>query len=103
VVVDGATDDHGERGLCAGRPDGGARHELGKGDAMRVGFAIARLMRPEIVVTLDSDGQYKPEEIEDVMRPVVDGKADFVIVVALTRLTTRSRALRHAGSGRFLS
>ena len=34
----------------------------GQGDALRTGFAIAQAEKSEIVVNLDADGQYKPEE-----------------------------------------
>ena len=97
VVVDGATDDTESVALREGVPTAALAVRLGKGDAMRVGFEIARLMRPEIVVTLDSDGQYKPEEIEDVMKPVVDGKADFVIGSRFLGYYEESGSVRHAG------
>jgi hypothetical protein len=97
VVVDGATDDTESVALREGVPTAALAVRLGKGDAMRVGFEIARLMRPEIVVTLDSDGQYKPEEIEDVMKPVVDGKADFVIGSRFFGSSEESGSVRHAG------
>lgn len=97
VVVDGATDDTEAVALREGVPTTALAVRLGKGDAMRVGFEIARLMRPEIVVTLDSDGQYKPEEIEDVMRPVVDGEADFVIGSRFLGYYEESGSVRHAG------
>ncbi len=97
VVVDGATDDTEAVALRAGVPTTALATRLGKGDAMRVGFEIARLERPEIVVTLDSDGQYKPEEIEDVMRPVVEGEADFVIGSRFLGYYEEAGSVRHAG------
>ena len=97
VVVDGATDETEAEAIRAGAPTAALATRLGKGDAMRVGFEIARLMRPEIVVTLDSDGQYKPEEIEDVMRPVVDDEADFVIGSRFLGYYEESGSVRHAG------
>ncbi len=44
---------------------------------MRAGVEIARLAKPEMVVTLEADGQYQPEEVERVMKPIADDEAHF--------------------------
>ena len=51
------------------------RHS-GKGYALRAGFAKAK---GDIVVTIDSDGSHKPEELPLVLAPIVQNKADLVI------------------------
>src|SRR4028118_918684 len=51
----------------------------GQGDALRTGFAIARAEQSEIVINLDADGQYKPEELDRLVKPIIEGKADFVL------------------------
>jgi len=51
----------------------------GKGAALRTLFSFARKLHPKVVVTIDGDGQFMPEEIEKVMNPVLNGKADIVI------------------------
>jgi len=33
----------------------------------------------DIIVTLDGDGQHNPDELLQVIKPIVDGKADFVV------------------------
>jgi glycosyltransferase involved in cell wall biosynthesis len=48
----------------------------GKGFALRYGFMKAR---GEVVVTLDADGSHKPEEISQILRPIKEDRADFVI------------------------
>jgi glycosyltransferase involved in cell wall biosynthesis len=48
----------------------------GKGFALRSGFQKAK---GEIVVTLDSDGSHKPEEIPLVLCHLIEDKADFVV------------------------
>jgi glycosyltransferase involved in cell wall biosynthesis len=48
----------------------------GKGYALRYGFMKAR---GELVVTLDADGSHKPEEIQQILRPIQEDRADFVI------------------------
>lgn len=35
--------------------------------------------RPDIIVTLDGDGQHDPDDIPKVVQPILDGKADVVI------------------------
>jgi len=48
----------------------------GKGYALRSGLGQAK---GELVVTLDSDGSHKPEEIPSVVRCIREDRADFVI------------------------
>jgi glycosyltransferase involved in cell wall biosynthesis len=52
------------------------KQHLGKGYALRAGFAQAK---GDIIVTIDSDGSHKPEELPEVLAPVLDDKADLVI------------------------
>ncbi len=49
---------------------------LGYGAALITGFKNAT---GNIIVTLDSDGQHKPEEIEKMIKPILQDKADLVI------------------------
>jgi glycosyltransferase involved in cell wall biosynthesis len=51
----------------------------GAGAATRTGFNAAIKYGAEIVVSLDGDGQHNPDEIPDVVQPVMAGKADLVI------------------------
>jgi glycosyltransferase involved in cell wall biosynthesis len=53
------------------------RHErnLGKTAALRSGFAASS---GEIVIVQDADLEYDPSEIQDVIRPILDGLADVV-------------------------
>jgi glycosyltransferase involved in cell wall biosynthesis len=49
---------------------------MGKGYALRVGFAKAK---GEIIATIDSDGSHKPEELPLLLAPILRNQADFVI------------------------
>lgn len=78
VVVDGSSDGTGEvvRRL---------RHDSvtyivnrGGGSALKAGYEIAIEDGAEVVVTLDADGQHRPEEIPHLVRPILDGEADLV-------------------------
>lgn len=58
-----------------------ARHvvNLGVGAALTTGFAAAEKLNADIVVTLDGDGQHNPKDIQKLVNPIVEGKADIVI------------------------
>lgn len=53
----------------------------GKGFALRELFAKVSNLRdqPSVVVTLDSDGQHFPEEIPQVVKPILAGECDVVV------------------------
>lgn len=53
------------------------QHEVNKGKtaALKTGFAE---VRGEIVIVQDADLEYDPEEIPEVIQPILDGKADVV-------------------------
>ena len=57
------------------------RHEknLGYGSAIRSIFLKAREEKSESLITLDSDGQHRIEDIDIVVEPLKTGKADLVI------------------------
>ena len=52
------------------------KKHMGKGYALRAGFAKAK---GEIIVTIDSDGSHRPEELPRLLTPVLQGQADLVI------------------------
>jgi glycosyltransferase involved in cell wall biosynthesis len=52
------------------------KQHLGKGYALRAGFAKAK---GDIIVTIDSDGSHWPEELPELLAPVLADKADMVI------------------------
>jgi hypothetical protein len=69
----------------------------GQGDALRTGFAIARAERADIVINLDADGQYKPEEIERLVQPIIEDEADFVLGSRFMGFYEEAGSLRHVG------
>jgi hypothetical protein len=69
----------------------------GQGDALRTGFAIAQLERAEIVINLDADGQYKPEEIERLVKPIIEDQADFVLGSRFMGFYEEAGSVRHVG------
>jgi glycosyltransferase involved in cell wall biosynthesis len=59
------------------------RHDsnFGKGRALESLVAAAKILDPEVVVTIDGDDQHDPEDIPEVIEPVLSGQADIVIGV----------------------
>lgn len=52
------------------------KKHMGKGYALRVGFAKAK---GEIIATIDSDGSHRPEELPLLLTPILQNQADLVI------------------------
>jgi len=52
------------------------KEHLGKGYALRAGFAKAK---GDIIITIDSDGSHWPEELSEVLAPILADQADMVI------------------------
>ncbi len=79
VVDDGSTDFTAEIAKAAGAVV--VRHEgkHGKGIALSTGFRRIRELDPAAVVVLDGDGQHLPEEIPQMLAPVLRGEADLVL------------------------
>jgi len=49
---------------------------LGKGYGLRAGFAKAE---GDVIVTIDSDGSHRPEELPRLLTPILQNQADLVI------------------------
>ena len=52
------------------------KKHMGKGYALRAGFAKAK---GDIITTIDSDGSHRPEELPSLLTPILHDKADLVI------------------------
>lgn len=51
----------------------------GGGAALKTGYDLVTHLNPEVVITMDADGQHNPAEIEALAQPILSGEADFVI------------------------
>lgn len=70
------------------------RHQmnLGAGGATITGFEAAKQINADIIVTMDGDAQHDPEEIKDLIRPILKGEADVVLG---SRLMTTAGNMSH--------
>jgi hypothetical protein len=79
IVSDGSADNTANRARKNGTIV--VEHPLnqGQGGALKTGFEIASERNAKIVVTMDGDGQHPEDELENLVRPILDDKADFVM------------------------
>ncbi len=97
VVADGATDETAARALAAGALVCDVPVNRGQGAALRLGYWLARARGAEVIVTIDADGQYEPEEIARVVAPILSGDADFVSGSRRLGAELTTDRVRHAG------
>lgn len=79
VVDDASTDGTAEVVRAAGHAVVTHPFRRGQGAALRLVYDLAVAIGAEVVVTLDADGQHRPEEIETVVAPILNDRADFVV------------------------
>lgn len=79
VIDDGSTDSTAQVALEAGAEVYRLAQNSGKGMALAAGFQQAGQYAPAVVVTIDADGQHRPEEVPQIVQPILEGKADIVI------------------------
>jgi len=78
VVDDGSSDRTVEVAELAGAEVISHPENRGKGAALKTGFQAAVLNGTKVIVTMDSDGQNNPDEIPNLISPVLSGEADIV-------------------------
>lgn len=79
VVSDGSSDATARR---AAETDAGVvEHPInqGQGGALKTGFEIARENGADVVVTIDADGQHPIDQLGNLIGPIVDDEADYVV------------------------
>ena len=79
VCDDGSTDKTGEIAKKMGAIVITHERNLGYGAAIRSLFLKARELKADMLVTLDSDGQHRIEDLLPVTKPIIEKKADMVI------------------------
>jgi glycosyltransferase involved in cell wall biosynthesis len=78
VIDDGSTDNTAKVASQAGAKVVGFSHNRGLGAAFGQGLRTALSLGADIIVNIDADGQFNPEDIPKLLSPVIDGQADMV-------------------------
>jgi hypothetical protein len=98
LIVDDGSSDH-TASLCRDLNVPCARNLInrGGGAALRVGFDIALHIKPKLIVTMDGDGQHRPEDMENIIYPILNNQADLVIGSRMLGKMERYSTLRYWG------
>jgi glycosyltransferase involved in cell wall biosynthesis len=78
VVDDGSTDDTARISEAAGASVVRHHNNRGVGVAFKSGVEYALAHQADILVNMDGDGQFNPEDIPKLVGPIVNDAADFV-------------------------
>jgi glycosyltransferase involved in cell wall biosynthesis len=98
VVVDGATDGTADVARSRGATVVELPVRSGQGVALRLGYELACELGATYIATLDADGQYNPSDLTAVVKPLVDGHADFVSGSRILSGCVSKNWLRRAGT-----
>lgn len=79
VVDDGSTDNTAEIAQKAGAIVIRHSQNKGYGGALSTCFEISRKLDTDVLVIIDGDGQHEPNEIPEILSPILNGDADLVI------------------------
>jgi hypothetical protein len=69
----------------------------GGGAALRLGYDILKNSDATVCVTMDADGQHRPEDIEELVAPILDDEYDVVIGSRILGTREKDNPIRIAG------
>src|SRR5215208_5069671 len=100
VYDDGSTDNTYDIAKTAGADDV-IRSPVnnGYGVAIRTLFQAARERKADVMVTMDSDGQHNPDQIPDIVKPIIEQGFDMVIGSRFLSLRDTQRVPRYRTVG----
>lgn len=79
VCDDGSSDSTSDEAKNAGAIVIKHEQNMGKGHAMKSLFKYAKDVDADVIVTIDGDGQFLPEQMENLIKPILETKYDIVI------------------------
>jgi glycosyltransferase involved in cell wall biosynthesis len=79
VYDDGSEDNTSEIAKSSGATVLHNSVNSGYGEALKALFQTAKTINADIMVTLDSDGQHDPDQVPDLLKPLIKGQCDIVI------------------------
>jgi glycosyltransferase involved in cell wall biosynthesis len=79
VVDDGSADYTAKIAESLGATVVSNARNVGKGQALRTIFQLARQLEADVLVTIDADGQHDPDDIPQIVEPILEHAADVVV------------------------
>jgi glycosyltransferase involved in cell wall biosynthesis len=101
VISDGSTDRTVDIAKSAGATVIDNIVNRGLGKTIKRGYTEAIKRGADIVVQIDADGQYDPQEIPKLIQPILDNKADLVLGTRLENLKYEMPWLKKQGNKAF--
>jgi glycosyltransferase involved in cell wall biosynthesis len=101
VLDDGSTDATAQVARAAGAEVFSSRRNRGLGPTIRRGYQEALARGAEVVVQLDADGQYDPDEIPKLLAPIASREADMVLGARLRNVHYRMPPTKRFGNHAF--
>lgn len=86
VIDDGSTDATAALARAAGAKVVSHSYNQGVGAAFHTGIQAALASGADIIVNMDADGQFNPQDVPTLIQPVLDGEADFVTATRFAKL-----------------
>jgi hypothetical protein len=97
VVVDGNYDNTERLVRSMGHRVATHVTNRGQGSALITGFEIATSEGADIVITMDADGQHPVEDLPTLLRPIINGEADYVMGSRFAGVYEDQGGARHVG------
>lgn len=81
IVVDDGSQDQTRKKAQEIQGVTALRHKInrGKGAATKTGVEAAKLLKADIIVTMDGDGQHDPKDIRKLIEPIIENHCDVVL------------------------
>jgi len=98
VVNDGSSDDTGLIARKKGAFVINHFQNLGIGGAIKTGYIGSLFFKPEIVITIDADGQHDPKYIPDIVSMIKAGKVDLVYASRFSTIDYKTTKIRSVGN-----
>lgn len=98
VIDDGSTDN--TCNMAKSRKVDVYRHPInrGLGGALGTGIKAALMKNADIIVTFDADGQHAASDVKNLVKPIIEKKADVVIGSRLLKPDGRMPIIRKIGN-----
>ena len=98
VVNDGSTDDTPLIAKDKGALVVNHFQNLGVGGAIKTGYVASLFLKPEIVITIDADGQHDPKYILEIFSKMKNDKLDLVYASRFSTINYKTTVVRSIGN-----